>query len=83
MKENSIKNERSSIEEDIKELKEMIDSDIESVGGVEGFNNYYEHDFGTSIEFKNKYKEINVSGHIGIEELQAINKKAEELRWMK
>ena len=41
MKENSIKNERSSIEEDIKELKEMIDSDIESVGGVEGFNNYH------------------------------------------
>ena len=41
MKENSIKNERSSIEKDIKELKEMIDSDIESVGGVEGFNNYY------------------------------------------
>lgn len=38
---NSIKNERSSIEKDIKELKEMIDSDIESVGGVEGFNNYY------------------------------------------
>lgn len=31
----------NSIEEDIKELKEMIDSDIESVGGVEGFNNYY------------------------------------------
>lgn len=26
----------NSIEEDIKELKEMIDSDIESVGGVEG-----------------------------------------------
>ena len=41
VKENSIKNKRSSIEEDIKELKEMIDSDIESVGGVEGFNNYY------------------------------------------
>lgn len=32
--------EENSIEEDIKELKEMIDSDIESVGGVEGFNNY-------------------------------------------
>ena len=30
-----------NIPEDIKELKEMIDSDIESVGGVEGFNNYY------------------------------------------
>lgn len=25
----------------IKELREMIDSDIESVGGVEEFNNYY------------------------------------------
>lgn len=31
----------SLVEEMIKELKEMIDSDIESVGGVEGFNNYY------------------------------------------
>lgn len=31
----------NSIEEDITELREMIDSDIESVGGVEGFNNYY------------------------------------------
>ncbi len=28
------------MEEEIKELKEMIDSDIESVGGIEGFNNY-------------------------------------------
>ena len=28
------------MQEEIKELKEMIDSDIESVGGVEGFNNY-------------------------------------------
>lgn len=27
-------------EERIKELREMINSDIESVGGVEGFNNY-------------------------------------------
>lgn len=25
---------------EIQELKEMIDSDIESVGGIEGFNNY-------------------------------------------
>lgn len=25
---------------EINELKEMIDSDIESIGGVEGFNNY-------------------------------------------
>lgn len=41
MKENSIKNERSSIEEDIAELREMIDSDIEAVGGVENFNQYY------------------------------------------
>ena len=24
----------------IKELREMIDSDINSVGGIEGFNNY-------------------------------------------
>lgn len=46
MKENSDGNDTNvgsignSIEEDIKELKEMIDSDIESVGGVEGFNNY-------------------------------------------
>lgn len=28
------------IKEEIQELREMIDSDIESVGGVEGFNNY-------------------------------------------
>lgn len=30
----------NSIEEDIKELREMIDSDIESVGGLENFNQY-------------------------------------------
>lgn len=28
------------MQQEIKELKEMIDSDIESVGGVENFNNY-------------------------------------------
>ena len=28
------------MEEEIQELKQMIDDDIESVGGVEGFNNY-------------------------------------------
>lgn len=28
------------MEEEIKELREMIDSDIESVGGIEEFNNY-------------------------------------------
>ena len=28
------------MKEEIKELKEMINGDIESVGGVEGFNNY-------------------------------------------
>ena len=28
------------MEDNIKELREMIDSDIESVGGVEYFNNY-------------------------------------------
>ena len=28
------------MQEEINELKEMINSDIESVGGVEGFNNY-------------------------------------------
>ena len=28
------------VQQEIKELKEMIDSDIESVGGVENFNNY-------------------------------------------
>lgn len=26
--------------DEIQELREMIDSDIESAGGVEGFNNY-------------------------------------------
>lgn len=28
------------MEEEIQELKEMIDADIDSVGGIEGFNNY-------------------------------------------
>lgn len=28
------------MQEQIKELREMIDRDIEGVGGVEGFNNY-------------------------------------------
>ena len=28
------------MEEEFQELKQMIDDDIESVGGVEGFNNY-------------------------------------------
>ncbi len=30
----------NSIEEDITELREMIDSDIEAAGGVENFNQY-------------------------------------------
>ena len=57
------------------------DEMFEEIGYKQTFNNYYEHDFGTSIEFKNKYKEIKVSGYIGTEELQAINKKVEELGW--
>ena len=31
---------KENIEEDIKELREMIDSDIERVGGLENFNQY-------------------------------------------
>lgn len=56
------------------------DKMFEIIGYKNTFNNYYEHDFGTSIEFENKYKEINISGHVGIEELKAINEKVKELR---
>lgn len=59
------------------------DEMFEIIGYKNTFNNYYEHDFGTSIEFENKYKEINISGHIGIEELQAINEKVKELRMVR
>ena len=31
---------KNSIEEDITQLREMINSDIESVGGLENFNQY-------------------------------------------
>lgn len=37
------------MEEEIKELREKIDNDIESVGGVEEFNNYsYANEYITS-----------------------------------
>ena len=62
--------------------EKTADEMFEEIGYKETFNNYYEHDFGTSIRFEDKYKEINVSGHIGIEELQAINKKCQELGWI-
>ena len=32
--------ERRYMEENLKELREMINNDINSVGGIEGFNNY-------------------------------------------
>lgn len=57
------------------------DEMFEELGYKNTFYNYYEHDFGTSIEFENEYKEINVSGHIGVQELQAINEKVKELGW--
>ncbi|MFR7544561.1 MAG: hypothetical protein ACLUWN_01235 [Clostridia bacterium] len=58
------------------------DKMFEELGYKKTFNNYYEHDFGTTIEFENKYKEINIRGPIEVQELKAINKKCEELEWI-
>ena len=62
--------------------KKTADKIFEELGYKKKFNNYYEHDFGTTIEFENKYKEINIRGLIEMQELQAINKKCEEMGWI-
>ena len=58
------------------------DEMFEELGYKKKFNNYYEHDFGTTIEFLDKYKEINIRGSIETQELQAINMKCKELGWI-
>lgn len=63
-------------------LDKTADEIFEELGYKKKFNNYYEHDFGTTIEFENEYKEINIRGPIEIQGLQAINKKCEELGWI-
>ena len=62
--------------------KPTADEMFEYSGYKNTFNNYYEHDFGTTIEFKSKYKEILIRGPIDVEDLKAINKKVEELGWI-
>ena len=64
----------------VSEKEKTADELLEELGYKNTFHNFYEHDFGTSITFSEKYKEISVNGHIGTEELQAINKKCKELR---
>lgn len=62
--------------------EKTADEMFEELGYENTFNNFYEHDFGTTIQFKSKYKEIKISGEIGVQELQAINKKVKELKWI-
>lgn len=62
--------------------KKTADKIFEELGYKKKFNNYYEHDFGTTIEFESEYKEINIRGSIEMQELQAIDKKCEELGWI-
>lgn len=64
----------------VSEKEKTADEMFEELGYKNTFHNFYEHDFGTSITFSEEYKEISVNGHIGTEELQAINKKVRELR---
>lgn len=64
----------------IREKEKTADELFKEIGYKNTFHNFYEHDFGTSITFSEEYKEISVNGHIGTEELQAINKKVRELR---
>lgn len=58
------------------------DKMFEELGYNHKFNNFYEHDFGTTIEFQTKYKEVLIRGAIDVKDLQAINKKCEELGWI-
>lgn len=64
----------------VSEKRKTADELFEELGYKNTFHNFYEHDFGTLITFSEEYKEISVNGHIGTEELQAINKKVRELR---
>lgn len=64
----------------VSEKEKTADELFKELGYENKFHNFYEHDFGTSITFSEEYKEISVNGHIGTEELQAINKKVMELR---
>lgn len=57
------------------------DEMFEELGYQNKFNNYYEHDFGTTIEFRESYKEILIDGAIDVRDLQAINEKVKELGW--
>lgn len=64
----------------VSEKEKTADELFKEIGYKNTFHNFYEHDFGTSITFSEEYKEISVNGHIGTEELQAINRKVRELR---
>ena len=70
-----------SVRKSVSKKEKTADELFEELGYKNTFHNFYEHDFGTSITFSEEYKEISVNGHIGTEELQAINKKVEELGW--
>ena len=56
------------------------DEMFKEMGYKNTFNNFYEHDFGTTIDFKSRYKEIEIRGTIDVRDLQAINEKVKELR---
>lgn len=58
------------------------DEMFKELGYKNKFNNFYEHDFGITIEFQEKYKEILINGAIDMRDLQAINKKCQELGWI-
>lgn len=58
------------------------DKMFKELGYKNTFNNYYEHDFGTTIEFQTSYKEIKIRGTIDANDLQAINEKCKELGWI-
>lgn len=58
------------------------DEMFEELGYHQTFYNYYEHDFGTTIHFQDRYTEIKIQGTIDVRDLQAINKKCQELGWI-
>ena len=64
----------------VSKKEKTADELFKELGYKNTFHNFYEHDFRTSITFSEEYKEISVNGHIGTEELQAINKRCKELR---
>ena len=59
------------------------DEMFELIGYKNTFNNFYEDDFGNTIEFESKYNTIKIKGSINVDDLQAINKKCQELGWLK